>query len=46
MNFWNVLKYVLMVIFAGILLVAILVSEDSQPQPQTIQQPGQSKFNF
>jgi hypothetical protein len=45
MNFWNVLKYVLMALFAVVLVVAVLAT-DSSPTPQTIPQAGQSKFNF
>ena len=48
MKFWNTLKYVLMVVFAVILVGAVYVAQDEpdadqQPVPQ---QPGQSKFNF
>lgn len=45
MNFWNVLKYVLMAVFAVILVVAVL-NTDSGSTPQPVPQAGQSKFNF
>jgi len=44
MNFWNVLKYVLMALFAVILVVAVLNTDS--PTPQQVPQAGQSKFNF
>lgn len=49
MNFWNVLKYALMVVFAIILGVAAYVTsgdDTATPIQQPINQPGQSKFNF
>ena len=47
MNFWNVLKYILMAFFAIILVVAFINSDDGNiSQPTQMNQSGQSKFNF
>ncbi len=47
MQFWNVLKYVLMVVFAAILVGAVYMAQDDTPTPQqSVPQAGQSKFNF
>ena len=47
MNFWTVLKYVLMVAFAAILVSGVYMAQDDTPttvQPN-VPQTG-SKFNF
>lgn len=46
MNFYSVLKYVLMAVFAAILIVGALLAQDESTTPnQNVPQTG-SKFNF
>lgn len=45
MEFWKVLKYVLMVLFTLILVCGIILTQDETQQGQPAQQTG-SKFNF
>lgn len=47
MDFYKVLKYVLMVVFATILVGAVYMAQDDEPTAQQpVPQAGQSKFNF
>ena len=46
MNFWNVLKYALMAVFAAIIVVGALTAQDGPTNvQQNVPQTG-SKFNF
>ena len=47
MDFYKVLKYVLMVAFAAIIAVgAYMAQDDADTVQQPVPQAGQSKFNF
>lgn len=46
MNYWTVLKYALMLLFALILIGAVYVAQDDSPGNQTVPQTSQSKFNI
>ena len=46
MNFWNALKYILMVLLALILIGAVVVAQDETPKTQSAPQANQSKFNL
>lgn len=47
MDFWKVLKYVLMIAFALILVGGVYLAQDDEPTAQQpVPQAGQSKFNF
>lgn len=48
MQFYSVLKYVLMAVFAGILAIAFLNTDEysDTAQPQTDVAQPQTKFNF
>lgn len=47
MDFWKVLKYVLMIAFAAIIVGAAYMAQDDAPATQqVVPQTGQSKFNF
>ena len=48
MNFYTVLKYVLLAAFAIIIGVGVYLAQDDAPtvQQPVPQQPGQSKFNI
>lgn len=46
MDFYKVLKYTLMAVFAAIIVVGALMAQDDEPtQQQPVPQTG-SKFNF
>lgn len=47
MNFWNMLKYALMVLFLAIVVIAAMNSGDEKAsnEPNATQQP-QTKFNL
>lgn len=47
MDFYKVLKYVLMVAFAAIIAVGVyMAQDDTNTVQQPVPQAGQSKFNF
>lgn len=47
MDFWKVLKYVLMIAFALIIAVGVYMAQDDTTDvQQPVPQAGQSKFNF
>lgn len=47
MNYWTMLKYALMLLFALILIGAGLQAQDDTPNSnQTVPQTSQSKFNI
>lgn len=46
MDFYKVLKYVLMVAFAAVIVVAALMAQDDAPAPQQAVPQTGSKFNF
>ena len=47
MNFWNKLKYVLMVLFAVIIIVGVVMATDHTPTTQQpVPQTSGSKFNL
>ena len=46
MNYWTMLKYALMLLFATILVVGVYVAQDDTTSNQTVPQASQSKFNI
>ena len=47
MNYWTVLKYALMLLFAVILIGAVIMAQDDTPSTnQPVPQASQSKFNI
>ena len=46
MNYWTMLKYALMLLFALILVVGVYVAQDDSPTDQPVPQTSQSKFNI
>lgn len=47
MNYWTMLKYALMLLFALILIGAVVVAQDDTPTSQpNAPQASQSKFNI
>ena len=46
MNYWTMLKYALMLLFALILVVGVYVAQGDSSTNQPVPQTSQSKFNI